>query len=194
MSSRRCRIDWLENDADDVRAVCQIVTHTGLVTGRCTGSFLPYNCLLTPALSLFSSTTHHVFASVCYITKCPTAAITCRSTFIMAENNPPPNASPSLRSRALPLANPMQSDRLYNVTQLISPPPEESLRRAAVSCCYSSTLPFDHLRRSARCRLPHLCWQILLRAHRRESDVHNTPHLYRKNRRRIPNLANTPSN
>ncbi|KAK2465623.1 hypothetical protein APHAL10511_002515 [Amanita phalloides] len=50
----------------------------------------------------------------------------------MAENHPLLNAGASVKSWALPPANPMQSDRLYNVTQLISPPPEETLRRSVV--------------------------------------------------------------
>lgn len=124
------------------------VTHTALVTGaRGPTPTLRYaaTALLTsyPLLSPRRTRSCHLlclqlllllFVYVC-VALCPTTAITCCcSMFIMAENNPPPNASPSLRSWALPAANPMQSDRLYNVTQLISPPPEEILRRASVSC------------------------------------------------------------
>ncbi|KAF8341879.1 hypothetical protein F5887DRAFT_975416 [Amanita rubescens] len=52
----------------------------------------------------------------------------------MAENSPPPNASPSFRSRALPLANPMQSDRLYNrqvpfTPSLLADTPQSSSKR-----------------------------------------------------------------
>lgn len=137
---------------------------------RCTGSTVANRTRCSaPALWL------------CLCSVLCTPAITCGSMFIMAENNPPSNASPSFRSWALHAANPMQSDRLYNVTQLISPPPEETLRRASVSCCSCSVLSFDCLRQSARCLLLRLCWQTLPRARPRGSDAHNLAHFCRKN-------------
>ncbi|KAF8711633.1 hypothetical protein AX14_013201, partial [Amanita brunnescens Koide BX004] len=68
----------------------------------------------------------------------------------MAENNPPSNASPSFRSWALHAANPMQSDRLYNVTQLISPPPEETLRRASRQMPFTPSLLADTPKSSSK--------------------------------------------
>ncbi|KAF8632863.1 hypothetical protein AX17_004711 [Amanita inopinata Kibby_2008] len=40
----------------------------------------------------------------------------------------------------MPGSSPMQSDRIYNVTQLISPPPEETLRRASRQMTFTPSL------------------------------------------------------